>query len=192
MGLKEILDEIQKEADTKDGEVLSAAKLEADQIVMNKLEELDAFYGKQRQLLDLDLKRLKAKLTAKAELDVQREKQKAELDQIDGLLKESYHYVVDSVKKDEKRYLEFLKKLVARAVRTVEKGELGVSFSKEDEHLFDSLNGSFERKLKLLPPTKMAGGVVCISGDSYIDYSLDNIFEQLKPGFIKMIADAMK
>lgn len=192
MGLQELLDEIQKEADTRDSEVLSAAKLEADKIVVGKLEELDSYYGKQRQALDLELKRLKAKLTAKAELDVQREKQKAELEQIDGLLKEAYHYVADTAKKDDKRYLEFLKKLVQRSLKTVDVAEMGVSFCKEDERLFDELNRSFGGKLKLLPSSKMSGGVVCIAGDTYIDYSLDNIFEQLKPGFIKMIADTMK
>jgi vacuolar-type H+-ATPase subunit E/Vma4 len=192
MGLQEILDEIQKEAEGRNNEVLTAARMEADKIVMAKLDDLNAAYGKLRRDLDLELKRLKAKLTAKAELDVQRDRAKAELKLIEDLLHESYRNLIDTTKKDESRYTDFLKRLVKRSSESVGENELGVSFSKDDERLFDSVREAFGKKLKLLPPVKISGGVICVSGDTYIDYSLDNIFDHLKPDFIKMISDSMK
>jgi vacuolar-type H+-ATPase subunit E/Vma4 len=192
MGLQEIIDDIQKEAEGKNNDVLTAARMEADKIVMSKLDELNAFYAKERKDLDLELKRLKAKLTAKAELDIQRDRAKAELLLIDGLLQNAYKNLIDTAKKDGTKYNEFLVRLIKKSADSVGEGELGVSFSKEDERVFDAVNGAFGKKLKLLPPTKISGGVICVSGDTYIDYSLDNIFEHLKPDFIKLISDSMK
>lgn len=192
MGLQEILDEIQKEAEGKNGEVLTAAKMEADKVVMSRLDELNATYSRLRKDLDLELKRLKAKLTAKAELDVQRERAKAELRLIDGLLQDAYRNLLDTVRKNDSQYVEFLVKFVKKASASVGDAGMGVSFCRDDERHFNAVNGAFGGRLKLLPPTKISGGVICVAGDAYIDYSLDNIFEHMKPDFIKMISDSMK
>ena len=76
MGLNEILDELHKDSDAENNEILEHAKMVADKIIVDKVEELSSYYKKQRSALEAELKRLNAKLLAKAELDAHREKQR--------------------------------------------------------------------------------------------------------------------
>ncbi len=191
MGLQEILDEINKDSEAVNNDILNQAKMQADKVLVDKMEELNAYYAKQKNTLESDLKRLTSKLMAKAELDAYREKQKIEVELIDNLLNESCHELFQFLKNNPEKYKGFLIKLISNTINIIGVDNIGISLNKEDESFFNEINKAFNQKLSLLPPVKIMGGVIGIAGDSYIDNSLENIFNKLKPGFIKMISESM-
>lgn len=191
MGLQEILTEVRNQAQNENTDLIKSVKSESENMLLEKQKDLADLYSAKREALEVELKRLSAKLLAKVELDNKRDFQKMEQDLIETALNESYHDFQQNLRADEKRYLAFLISLVNGSLSLMQEKEIGISLSKEDEKYFDSIQKSVTGKLKLLPASRIAGGVVCTSGDTYIDNSIENIFNKMKPDFVKMIADVV-
>jgi vacuolar-type H+-ATPase subunit E/Vma4 len=189
MGLQEILKEIYQESDTVNNEALTQAKFQADKMVVERADELDILYKGMRDELEVELKRLSAKMIAKAELDLYREKQRVEVAMIEDVLNEAYAELAENLHKDSAKYLSFLIRLAKGAIQLVGAQGVGFSFSKEDEKYFENIKSELKADVKLLPASKIAGGLICIAGDSYVDNSIDSIYGRMKPGFVRMVSD---
>lgn len=188
MGLQEILTEIHRQADTEIADLLNEARLHSDKMIVDKAEELESLYREKRESLETELKRLSAKLTAKAELDVEREKQMAEIQLIEETLQQSYQELCAQLRKDEQKYIQFLIRLAKGSVRLLEGKSCGLSFNKEDEKYFDTIKNAVGGSVNLLPAVKIVGGLICISGDAYIDNSIETLYSRLKPEFVRQLA----
>jgi vacuolar-type H+-ATPase subunit E/Vma4 len=188
MGLQEILSHIQKETETENTEAIKQANAAAEKMLLERLEEINRVYEKKKTGLEVELKRLSAKLLAKSELDAYRERQRLELEMLDSLLKEAYQELLQNLKKDSAKYRRFLLRIVQQSVPLIEGSEMGVSFNKEDEVYFDQIKSDVKAGLKLLPSSKIDGGVICSSKDIYIDSSLENIYNKMRPELIKLAA----
>lgn len=191
MGLQEILNEIHQESDAENNDIIAQAKLQSDKIIVDKVEELNSIYSAKKEFLESELKRLSAKLTAKAELDAIRERQKVEVELIEGVMNDAYSELANGMRKDEKQYLAFLIRMAKGAIKLVDPKTAGLSFSKEDEKYFDAIKKELKMEVKLLPASKITGGLVCISGDTYVDNSLETLYNRMRPAFVKMVADIL-
>lgn len=187
MGLQEILKEIQDTADAENSDVLREAKLQAEKIVLEKAAQLGEEVADKQDALEIELKKLSAKLMARAELDIFRERQRSEVEMVESILQEAYQKLLESLRQDSAKYQKFLNRLATGALKMVEGKEAGIILSKEDEKYFPEIQKSVQQKISLLPSVKMAGGVICVAGDTYIDNSLENIFNRMRPDFVKII-----
>ena len=116
----------------------------------------------------------------------------SELEMVESVLNESYQELIQAMRNDSKKYLDFLIRIVRNTSNVIEDDTIGISLSKEDEKLFEAIQKEIKKNLKLLPPSKIAGGVISIAGKTYIDNSIDNIFSKMRPLFIKIIAEALE
>ncbi len=189
MGLQEILDEIEKSSRGEIDDIINHAKVTATQIIVNKTSELEKFYEKKRQLLQEETQRYEKKLHAKAELDAQREKYRIETEIVNSILQDSFSKIVQTLRSDKQKNTEFIANLIDRTAKTLKLKELDISMNPEDSKLFDELKKKTKVAIKLQEPVNISGGVVCKSGISYVDNSIDTIFERLKPKFIQWIFD---
>jgi len=192
MGLQEMLAEIQKEYEQDNEEIIKKAKMEADKLIVKKVEELDRKYAKQREIFETKLKQMKTKLTAKAELDTYREKEKKEFELIEKLINESFNDVVQHLRTHPEIYFKFLKNLIFAAQKEIGIKPLGVSFSKEEEDIIKDFKKELsENEVKILSPSNIKGGVICSAGENYIDFSIENIFRTLRPEILKIVTKAI-
>ena len=191
MGLQEILTEVRNQAQNENTDLIKQVKAQSENMLLDKQKELADLYSNKREALEVELKRLSAKLLAKVELDNKRDFQKMEQELIESALHEAYQDLLQNLRSDASRYEAFLVSLVDGALKLMQEKEISISLAKEDEKYFDSMQKSVTGKLKLLSASRIAGGVVCTSGDTYIDNSIENIFSKMKPDFVKMIADAV-
>ncbi len=193
MGLKEILDEINRDADSENNEFINTAKIESDKKVITQAEEINNKHDKDKSSLESELKRFRLKLSAKADLDAYREKQKLEVNLIEKALEESYGELIKYLKENIEVYFDFLKRLIKSSIELIGVTPVSISLNKEDQVLFKDLAKEFEKDaLTLAAPAKISGGVICASGDSYIDNSLENIFKKNRPQFLKMISEEIE
>lgn len=193
MGLQEILDEIRKEAETEHDDIVTQARMESDRIVVKKLDELTVAYDKKYEALDSEMGRLAAKLRARAELEAERREQRAEASLLDGLIQESYSELAQTLRSDPAQYTAYLTRLTEKALgQAPGNGEAGLSFRQEDEKYFQDISVKISRKLRLLPPSKISGGVICVSGDIYLDYSLDNLYRKARPELVRILSGYFK
>lgn len=192
MGLQEIISEIHQETNAENTQKLNSMKLQAEKMVVAKMEQLKQHYQVESDNLDQELRRLKTKMTAKAELDSFREKQKLESELIENLLNETYQSLLQTIKSNENRYLQFLIKLVAESAKIIGNDSIGISLSKEDEKFFKDIEKGVSVKLSLLPASKIAGGVISSFEKTYIDNSIENIYQKMRPESIKIIVNELK
>lgn len=189
MGLQEILDEIQKNSQGEIDDIINHAKVTATQIIANKTSELESFYEKKRQLLQDELVRLDKKLHAKAELDAQREKYRIETELVNSILEEAFQNIVGTLRKDKKTNIDFITDLIERTFDALKVKEMEISLNAEDKKIFDDIQKKFGKKISFREIVHISGGVICQSGISYVDNSIDTIFERLRPRFIQWIFD---
>lgn len=189
MGLQEILDEIQKNSKGEVDDIISRARFTADQIVVNKTAELDTYYDKRRQALTEDLQRLEKKLHAKAELDSQREKYHIQTEIVNSILEESFNKIISDLRDDKKRNVDFIASLILRTFDTLKVKDMEVSLNPHDAELFDEIKKKTGKMIRFKEQVNISGGVVCQSGISYVDNSIDTLFDRLKPDFIQWIFD---
>ncbi len=188
MGLKEILDEISRESDQEYNEAIGSAKLDADKSIVEAMDELELERGKEKDSFALELKRMRIKLTAKVELEIYRERQKLEVNMIGDLLEESFGVLLNSLKENRDIYKKFLIKLIRSSIDLLGTVPVNVSFNRDDRVLFDEIAGDFGGNIRLAEDVKIDAGVICTAGGSYVDNSLENIFEKYRPVFLKMIS----
>lgn len=192
MGLKEILDDISRDSEELNSFTLSSAKIEAENKMLEAAEEIERKRTEKKEELAADIKRRRIKLTAKAELDAYRERQKLEVNLIDSVLDESFKELIKEINKNRETYLSFLKNLVRASVALIGTLPVEVSLSKDDAVLFDEIAKDYKQgDLKLAGSAKISGGVICSSGGSYVDNSIENIFEKQRPAFLKMISEEL-
>jgi vacuolar-type H+-ATPase subunit E/Vma4 len=190
MGLKEILDDISRESDELNSFTLSAAKIEAENKMLQSAEEIERRRAEKKEELAADIKRRRIKLTAKAELDAYRERQKLEVSLIDSVLEEAFSELIKYINQNRETYLNFLKNLVKASVALIGTMPVEISLSKDDSPLFNELAKDYSQgELVLADSVKISGGVICSSGGSYVDNSIENIFEKQRPAFLKMISE---
>jgi vacuolar-type H+-ATPase subunit E/Vma4 len=192
MALQEIINEIYVQFDAENNEVLNQARMAADEVIVNKADALNSHYSSERKTLEADLKKMEAKLKAKVDLEVFREKQKAESEMVESLLDEAYHEIIKVIRNDPDNYKKFLVKKIYESVKILDSDKISISLSKEDEKYFGDIKDTIKIEMELLPSAKISGGVICTAGDSYIDNSIEMIFNRKKPQFIKTIADGIK
>ena len=192
MGLKEILDDISGESELQRGESLNAAIIDSDKRIVEAIEEIERKKLEEQKILAGELKRKRIKLTAKAELDSYREKQTLEVGLITRVLNEAFDELVKHLKGSREAYLGFLKKLVRASIDLIGSKPVGISLSKDDADMFGELEKEFGRgEITLRENVKISGGVICSAGGSYVDNSLENIFEKKRPEFVKMISEEL-
>ncbi len=192
MGLKEILNDISRDSEELNNESLNAAIIETDKRIIEAAEEIDKRMSEAKEVLAAEIKRKRIKLTAKAELETYRDRQKMEVNLIDRILEESLKELIRQLKQNREGYLNFLKKLVRLSADLIGSIPVEVSLSKDDIGLFSELAKDFrEGELVLKDAVKIDGGVICSSGGSYVDNSLENIFERKRPVFLKMISEEL-
>jgi vacuolar-type H+-ATPase subunit E/Vma4 len=192
MGLKEILDEISRESEELNTEAIMSAKMEAEQRMLKAIEDAERNIAERRTELAAEIKRRRIKLKAKAELEAYRDRQKLEVSLIENVLKEALKELIDKLKHDKKSYLNFLKKLVKASVDLIGSIPVEISLSKDDMNLFSELAKDFKKgELVLAEAVKIYGGVICRAGGSYVDNSIENIFEKQRPAFLKMISEEL-
>lgn len=187
MGLKEILDEINKEAETQSHGIVNEAKVQSTQILMQKSEELEKRYERKQKALDQELSRLSKKLKAKAELDAQREIYKMESTIIESILDESFENLVDYLNDHQDKNIEFVSGLIRKTVIKLNVDSLTIRLNVENEALFDKIKKKVNAKLTLGDHSQIRGGVICIQDNIYIDNSIETIYNHLKPQFREWI-----
>jgi len=192
MGLQEILDEIKTVSKDNELNLIKQAKAEALKIINEKSSGLNSYYQIKKSSLDVELRRMKAKYFAKVELDALREYQHSESVLIETLLEESNQSILKVIKNDRVKYTAFLSRMIEGSMKLVDTNEMGISLSRDDEGLIHDIKKLVKGDISLLPPSKIAAGVIGISGDYYIDNSIETIFNKLKGDFLKLIVDEMK
>jgi vacuolar-type H+-ATPase subunit E/Vma4 len=189
MGLQEIVNEIRKDSSAESENVIRQAEAEAEKIRSEKKTQLEVRYKALREAADVEFKRLRQKLMAKAELDAQREVQQCESDMIEKLITDIQKSILETLRKDRGRYVRYLVRAVKDSVSFFEGGKSGISFSREDEGLFESVKNESGAKLELLPASRISAGAVLISGNTYIDHSLETVFEKMRQDFVRIIVE---
>lgn len=189
MGLQDIVNEIRKDSSAENDNVLGQAKAEAERIRTGKQAELASHYQKQRDAMEVEFKRLRQKLMAKAELDAQREVQQRESMMIEKILTGIQKALVDTLRNDKTRYLKFLSRAVKDSLPLFEGGKAGIAFAAGDEGLFEEVKKQSGAELTKLPATRITAGAILVSGNTWIDHSLDSIFEKMRPDFVRVIIE---
>ncbi len=187
MGLKEIIEEINKDGELETASILNDAKVKTGQLLMKKQEELDSQYTRKRELLEEEMSRLRKKLFAKAELDEQRERYRLRHEQVESLLQSSFEDIISWFKEHPQDYAKYISDAVLSSEKELGSTDLKVCLNADDQHLFESIKKKVKAKIHLGEPALIRGGVVCYHGREMVDHSLGVIFQQLRPLIIQYI-----
>lgn len=192
MALKQILEDIQEDANTEYEDTVARAKAEALRMQSDKEAELAAYYDNERKKLEGELRKLTGRLRARAELDSLKNFQQEEKQVTDSLLSESFLFTVSTLKSSQSNYLEWLLERLKKASDILDKGEISIRLSEEDTHLFNELKKKSALPLVKGPAARTAAGFICTAGKSYVDCTLETLYRQMEPGIMRIIRDYLK
>ena len=187
MGLKEIIDDIRKDAQAGNETLVNENREKTRKMIEEKKDELDKLFRKKREVLDTELMRRERKQKAKAEMEAQREKFRLENHIVDSIIHQSYLELQSSIEKDKNRYVAFLAKLIDQAATVIREDEITVKLNARDANLINEIQKKTKIKIKKGDTLDILGGVVCCSDQLFVDSSLERIFEESKPEFVKLI-----
>lgn len=192
MPISKIIDEIKREAAEENQVLVEAAKAQANEYLVQALDEMNAHYSLEREFLETEIRRQSSRLNARAELEIFRERQQFESKLVQELVGKAFDHVVERLMLDTKRYTEFLGKLLESAVATEAGREWQVALRAEDLDYFPSIQKKTKCKVTLLPPAKIRGGTIVQSGDILVDLSLDRLKERLWPKMVEIALQNLK
>jgi len=187
MGLEEIISELQKESNQEYDNIIQSAKIMALKAISEKKSQLDNQYNEKRINFDNDLFKQKKKMIAKIDLERIKEKQNIESKLIDEIIIETFDDFVNYLRNNKEKYLNLLNNLMEKTISIIDQNKIEISFNNEDENLIKKLISNYKYDFELKPSNKIKGGFICISGNSYIDNSLETIFLNNKIEIIKII-----
>jgi vacuolar-type H+-ATPase subunit E/Vma4 len=188
MGIREMLDEIKLETLNEANNKIEEAKKKANEMIISKINELEKCYDEKRKAFETELASMKSKLYGKVQMELMKEEETKKATLYNNLIENLIDEVIERIKKDEKKYEELLVKLIEKAKEKLGNKKIKLSFSFEDEKLFEKI----AKKVKDVEKSKavsIKGGVICFTDTEYVDGSFDSIFNNSRQEILKIIVD---
>ena len=186
---------VQKRAEKEAEQLIDSARKEAEDMVRRAKNQARRILEEKKQAIQRQVLQQARKIIDSAELEA-RKKILAAREEIFKLVLKRGMEGLASIKSDETRYLDLIKKMVSKAASSLPEGKMVIKVSGNDSDFFkkhlEELQKVAGRTIEISPDTApISGGLLAYNSDKRVlmDLSFDSMLRTVEPRVRKMVAE---
>ncbi len=186
MGIREMLDEVRTETLNKAEKTLEEAKSKANSMIIEKIDQLEKFYAEKREEFSKELLLQKKKMMGKTDMEIIKDIQEKKTNLYKSFFNELIMSVVEELRRDRKIYMNFFHKVYENLKKDLKGKKYEIFLSFNDEKIANDIKNIFSGVDKI-SFQNIIGGIIIKFEDTYIDVSLDSIFEKYREDILRVV-----